>query len=212
MRKAIAFFMVLLMFCCSVPAALTAGGEAALAGLSDGVMSAVASYLSEPRIALQGVTVVQGEGVVPLRISFVRSDVSTYAASLSFFDQGMSMNGSTEAVTPLPEMLPTDLVQNWLQWHDFAAGDIVLDGSVRLLEGEAVSAAELAAVSDWSFFHVRFSLSIMATGALAGGGSIIEGVVDIYGEEGRTMRVEAGNLTVDGETISAEPVFLSFGG
>ena len=111
MRKAPAFIMVLLIVCCSVSyAADTADAAMAVNGVYDGVMSAMASYLSQPRIALQGVRVVQGEGIIPRRISFVRSDVSTYSDSLSFFGNGPSFSASQNSMERLPSLIPMERV------------------------------------------------------------------------------------------------------
>lgn len=209
MRKARAFIMVMIVFCCSVLIA-SSGSDAALRGAYDGIVSAMASHMSEPRIALQGVSVVSGEGFLPRMLSFVRSDVSTYGNSLAFFDSGVSFNAADLTYTTHLQLLPTELLQNHLQSRGFLPGDVVLDGSVRLLEGEDITEDRFLS-DDWSGIHVRFSLSLMVTGNLFSGGVIIEGDVTAEGSEGKTVTILAENLKVNNEIISAGPFVLSFG-
>ena len=213
MRKAPAFIMVLLIVCCSVSyAADTADAAMAVNGVYDGVMSAMASYLSQPRIALQGVRVVQGEGIIPRRISFVRSDVSTYSDSLSFFGNGPSFSASQNSMERLPSLIPMERVISRLRRAGWKAGEVVLDGSVRVTESEGAEAESFISSDDWSFLSVRFSVSMAVTGASVNGGAVVEGTFLLSGGTGRTVTIEAESLTVDNVPVDAAPAVISFGG
>ena len=198
MRKALVFVMVLLVFCCSV---FSSGSEVAMKavhGVYDGFLSAVASYLSEPRIALQGVTAVSGDGSSPLLLSFVRSDVSTYADSLAFFGSGMSY-GSSDAsdATPLPSrLINSQLVQDCLRRDGFRRGEVILDGSVRVQN------------VDDSAGSLYLSISMMVSGTLVGDSAIMEGGVRIDFPHSGMIMIRAEGLTIDGEAVSSEPFVL----
>ena len=213
MRKASAFIMVLLIVCCSVSyAADTSGAEVAVNGVYDGVMSAMASYLSQPRIALQGVRVVQGEGVIPKRISFVRSDVSTYSDSLSFFGHGPSFSASQNSMERLPSLIPMDFVISRLRKSGWNPGEVVLDGSVMVIEAEGAEVDGFISSDDWSFLSVRFIVSMAVTGTMIGNGAVVEGAFLISGGSGRTVTIETESLTVNSEPVDAAPAVISFGG
>ena len=78
-----AFVLVLsVIICCSLYAADRI--TYAVNGACSGVVSALVSQLSDPRISLQGVTV-SSDSPDGWNVSFVRSDVSTYRSSLRFF-------------------------------------------------------------------------------------------------------------------------------
>lgn len=207
MRKALAFVMVFIVFCCSVLNAVSGVGSA-IEGVYDGILSAMASYMSEPQITLQGVSVVNGAGFVPRLISFLRSDVSTYQGSLAFFSNGLSFNGDY-SFTRMPQLLQTDVLQEHLTSRGFGPGDVILDGSVRLIEGGDFDKSALVP-DDWSSLHARISLSIMATGRLCEPGVIIEGDVIIDGGIGRTVTINAENLKVNNKMINSDPIVLSF--
>ena len=208
MRKALAFIMVFFVFCCSVLCA-SEGFASALNGAYDGVLSAIASYLSEPKITLQGVSLRGGNGFVPFLISFVRSDVSTYMDSLSFFGNEGSFVSDGTTLVPLTQMLRTEIIKKHMQLGEFEQGDVILDGTVRLIEwtGAGVEAAD----DDWTGLHARFSLSLMATGNLCQDGVIIEGLISAEGSENMTMTIRTESLKVNDETTSAVPIVLSFG-
>lgn len=65
MRKALIFITFLLVFCCS---AFATAASAAIEGIYDGILAAVASSITVPRVALQGVTVVRDKNLIPVRI------------------------------------------------------------------------------------------------------------------------------------------------
>ncbi len=209
MRKALAFIMVILVFCCSVLSAGD-GSAAALRGAYDGILSAIASYLSEPRVTLQGVSVSDGNGFVPALISFVRSDVSTYMDSLSFFCSDGSYLSDGTTLVPLRQMLGVEIVRHYLQKREFKQGDVILDGSVRLLEWSGAENGE-AVTDDWSDLHARFSVSLMATGTLCGEGIIMEGTISVGGNDDMTMTITTESLKVNDKTTEAVPIVLSFG-
>ena len=162
MRKAWASFILFLVFCCSLSAAGAENMAIAVEGVYDGVVSAMASYLAVPRVALQGVTVVSGKGLIPSRISFVRSDVSTYADSLSFFSGDVSFSSDDGTPESLPMKVVSDRVVERLRREGFSAGEVILDGSVRVVETPELDALSLLEDDDWSdCIYVRCSLSML---------------------------------------------------
>ena len=211
MRRAIALIMVLSVFCCSVFAGPSASADTVIDALSDGLGAAMVSWLSEPRIALQGVTVVSGEGVLPSLISFVRSDVSTYLDSLSFFYNGQGITAGNPGI--LSELLRTfssDAVRGYLGTHSFKPGDAVLDGSVRLLS-ETGSDSVLGNNEDWTDYNAYCSFSIMVTGAVTDGGFIAEGMIRIEGGPERGVTIVAEDFKVNDEIVEIRPFSFSFG-
>lgn len=211
MRKALAFIMVLLVFCCSVSAAVDDTGLIALEGVCDGVVSAITADLAVPRIALQGVDTVHGDGVLPLRISFVRSDVFTYSSSLSFFGSDVSAIIGKLALSYEGETLRYGDLPGYLNSGEYKAGDVILDGSVRLVDGGVATLPDLLSDVDWSRYSARLSLSLMVTGTAIGNGCVVEGNLLIQGMDGRAVTVYSENLKINNEPIETEPVVISFG-
>ena len=211
MRKALALIMVFAVFCCSVSATLSGGTEAALEGVSNGIAATIASHLSEPQVALQGVSISGGKGAIPSLVSFVRSDVSTYPGSLAFFGTGVSIDGYSSAATAAGQLLATDDIRQQLEKSRFAEGDLVLDGSLRLIEGGDFTISDLVSKDDWSGLYALMSMSIMVTGSLAGDGIVVEGSLILSGGNDRSMTIAAENLRINSEKISAGPIVLSFG-
>ena len=211
MRKAWASFILFLVFCCSLSAAGAENMAIAVEGVYDGVVSAMASYLAVPRVALQGVTVVSGKGLIPSRISFVRSDVSTYADSLSFFSGDVSFSSDDGTPESLPMKVVSDRVVERLRREGFSAGEVILDGSVRVVETPELDALSLLEDDDWSgCIYVRCSLSMLVTGTLAGQGEVVEGIFTVKGGPGCTIVIETEELAVNKELVDTVPIQLSF--
>lgn len=210
MRKALAFIIVLLVFCCSVSASLGSEKAVAVEGAYDGLISSMAAYLSEPRITLQGVNVVNGDGVVPSLISFVRSDVSTYAGSLSFFGAGVNYGvGVSDAYSDRTQT--NGLLRSHLNKHGYNAGDIILDGSVRLDRGGTTTRLEMSSNPDWRGFRADITISFMVTGAMLEHGYVIEGTLVVQRMTERRVTISAENLKVNNEVFDIEPITIVFG-
>ena len=205
MRKAIALIMLMVVFCCSVFAQPSGNIDIAIGAVSNGLVSAFASWFSEPHITLQGVVVVSGEGILPSRISFVRSDVATYRDSLSFFDNEHVFSGDSSAImTELSQSFTLSRVRDYLQKFPlFGSGDAVLDGSVRLLNEKF---PDTITSNDWSGIEATYSLSIMVTGAVTNGGFIVECLLRIEGGPSRGVTIEAEDFTVNGVDVDIQPV------
>ena len=134
-RKVLAF-MLSAIICSSLYAAEVPPGTAyAVEGTFSGIVSALLSASSDPKVSLQGVTVTEGTGTVPDSISFVRSDASTYRSSLRFF----SSAGRSEYLDSLLASL-----SSFLNAGDddmmLAEGDVILDGVVRFSGSGPVTA------------------------------------------------------------------------
>ena len=189
MRKAIALVMVMLL--CFSLSAMQDGAEVAVEGVCDGILASAASFSSEPRIMLQGVTADGGDGNNPYRISFVRSDVSTYEAAFGFFGNGVSVNGSQpQAGRNYLRVLAAKLAGAGLH-----SGDLILDGSVRLLEN--------------SGGILRLHVSVMASGHLVPEGAVVDGVFFLAYSD-NTVTIGAESLTVNGMAMDIDPVSVPY--
>ena len=177
-RKAFAFVLALII-CCSLHA-LDNGVSFAVEGACSGVVAAVISQTSEPRISLQGVTFSYSEGAVPESISFVRSDVSTYKSSLRFFADPERSVYLDSIWAGLAELLSDD--EPFL-FDEIAEGDVILDGAVRI------------SYEDGS---ATLALSLLVTGNIIGDGVVIEGELHIAISDG-TATVMADDLMIDGD-------------
>ena len=208
MRKAIAFIMVFAVFCCSVLTAAS-GVETAMEGVHDGIFSAVVSNLAKPQIALQGVTVIPVDSLLPRMISFVRSDVSTYADSFAFFGNDATYRATGSSVVQLFQLFSTEELRRQLESRNLKAGDVILDGSVRMVDGKE-SSVRFFPFIDWEAIDSRYEMSIMVTGAKCQNGFIIECELAVRGSRGRTVTITAENLKVNNEIMETEPVVLVF--
>ncbi len=205
MRKALIFITFLLVFCCS---AFATAASAAIEGIYDGILAAVASSITVPRVALQGVTVVRDKNLIPVRISFVRSDVSSYSDSLQFFSNGAGSSIMSAISSDAYLSAISGFAIHALNHSDFHADEIVLDGSVRRLDADFIELDDLIYRDNWNGIDGRFSLSMLVTGRLADDGVIVEGTFVIEGGYNRTMTIRAESLKVNNEDYELEPVTL----
>ena len=207
LKKALVFITFLFVFCCS---AFSSAAVSAIEGIYDGILAAVASSITVPRVALQGVTVVRDGSIIPVRISFVRSDVSGYSDSLQFFSNGagnsiLSAISSEEYLSAI-----SGFAVHALNHSDFSTGEIILDGSVRRIEADPVVLDDFVRNDDWSEFDGLFSFSFLVTGKLIDDGMIVEGTFSISGGAEKTMTIRAESLKVDNVEYKLEPAVLRF--
>ena len=177
--------------------------SAAIEGIYDGILAAVASSITVPRVALQGVTVVRDKNLIPVRISFVRSDVSSYSDSLQFFSNGAGSSIMSAISSDAYLSAISGFAIHALNHSDFQADEIVLDGSADFIELD-----DLIYRDNWNGIDGRFSLSMLVTGRLADDGVIVEGTFVIEGGYNRTMTIRAESLKVNNEDYELEPVTL----
>ncbi len=173
-----AFVLVLsVIICCSLYAADRI--TYAVNGACSGVVSALVSQLSDPRISLQGVTV-SSDSPDGWNVSFVRSDVSTYRSSLRFF-AGPDRSAYLDSIwAGLAGVLSEG---NPFFFDEIAEGEVILDGRMRFaLDEDGLSV----------------DVSLLVTGSAVESGVVIEGDFDIS-IEGSSAVISSGEVTIDGD-------------
>ena len=175
-RKVLALVLSVII-CCS----LSAAGNVtyAIEGACSGVVSALISQASEPRIALQGVTFSSESSAVG-NVSFVRSDVATYRPSLRFFADPQRSAFLDSIWTGLADFLSDD---DPYFFEDIAEGDVILDGGIRFIPEDG---------------RLLVELSLLVTGAAVGEGVVIEGDFAVTISDG-TAAITSDGILIDGE-------------
>ncbi len=190
---------------------LAAGTGAVLEKAYAALSAAFASYASFEHPALQGVEYADGISIFPERISFIRSDISTYEGSFQFFSSGSS------SAMSIYRMLVPQSVYDRIGADGIQAGDFILDGVVRFHWLSEEAPEHFALLDDWTGAEVSVSLSLVVTGRISPEGTVIEGDVILRGGNGRTVTADPEDsiITVDGSVISIDPSILivaMFGG
>ena len=194
--------MLILMAVCLCSAAFGAMGresQLAVDGAYTAFASAIASYYSDPKVGLQGVTFDSLAGPVPGEISFVRSDISTYQGSFGFFADDTRST------------LVMAIINGFMQGHSMAlsAGELVVDGTMRVTGSSGIT-PELGASGNWDGAELRFTASLALDGKLLSHGIIVEGSFRIIGMENRSIELETEYFKVDGVEYSLLDAVYSF--
>ena len=185
-RKALVLVMSVVI-CCSFLYAFDSGVAYAVEGACSGVVSALVSQASEPRVSLQGVTF-SSESPAIGNVSFVRSDVSTYRSSLRFF---ADTERSAFLDSIWSEMAALLADEEPFFFEEITEGDIILDGVVRLVPGE----------------RIAVSVSMLITGTLFPDSMVIEGDFSVaLNEGGITIRTE--DVMINGARYVAPDISL----
>lgn len=172
-----AFALVLSVFiCCSLYAVdkITYAVE----GACSGVVSALVSQSTDPKVSLQGVAFSQ-ESPTVMNVSFVRSDVSTYHSSLRFF-AGPDRSAYLDSIWMAVAELLSDAEPFF--FDEIAEGDVVLDGGVSFIYADGGLSVEV---------------SLLVTGAAVGNGVVIEGDLSVSVENG-TATIISDGISIDG--------------
>ena len=173
-----AFALVLSVFiCCSLYAVdkITYAVE----GACSGVVSALVSQSTDPKVSLQGVAFSQ-ESPTVMNVSFVRSDVSTYHSSLRFF-AGPDRSAYLDSIWMAVAELLSDAEPFF--FDEIAEGEVILDGRMRFaLDEDGLSV----------------DVSLLVTGSAVESGVVIEGDFDIS-IEGSSAVISSGEVTIDGD-------------
>ena len=143
-RKALVLVMSVVI-CCSFLYAFDSGVAYAVEGACSGVVSALVSQASEPRVSLQGVTF-SSESPAIGNVSFVRSDVSTYRSSLRFF---ADTERSAFLDSIWSEMAALLADEEPFFFEEITEGDIILDGGVRFIPAPNAEPDEYAFVTPY---------------------------------------------------------------
>lgn len=182
-RKALVLVMSVVI-CCSLLYAFDSGVAYAVEGACSGVVSALVSQASEPRVSLQGVTF-SSESPAIGNVSFVRSDVSTYRSSLRFF---ADTERSAFLDSIWSEMAALLADEEPFFFEEITEGDIILDGGVRFIPGDGTLLVEF---------------SLLVTGAAVGDGVVIEGSFSGSLSDG------IATITSEGISIDGDPYTIS---
>lgn len=182
-RKALVLVMSVVI-CCSFLYAFDSGVAYAVEGACSGVVSALVSQASEPRVSLQGVTF-SSESPAIGNVSFVRSDVSTYRSSLRFF---ADTERSAFLDSIWSEMAALLADEEPFFFEEITEGDIILDGGVRFIPGDGT---------------LLVDFSLLVTGAAVGDGVVIEGSFSGSLSDG------IATITSEGISIDGDPYTIS---
>ena len=168
-------------------------------------MAIAGAYLNKPKIELEGVEIIKGEGILPRRIEFVSSDASSYLYSLNnprskgFFGIFSTL---TSAFSPL-----VSKAQDMLIVRDFQDGEVVLDGWIDIQGGNNLDLMDMLLASDFS------SLNLSGQGEIALSGARDISVVfdvDIVSDDANNIKIDFNDLCLDGNAIKTGPIMISF--
>lgn len=212
MKRILSWILIVEIFCCSVWAADPDDLRTALRAAFNGVLSVVASSVSESPVPLQGVNVEHGSGVLPFYVTFTRSDLSSYLETLSFYQSDSpswyrTLFGS-QSDSAFPPFRESALEH--LRAAGYRKGEVVLDGSVRVRDAEDVSLSDLASGTDWSGAYFPVEISILVSGTRMKQMLVLEGKIDITGLSSSTLRIESDDLSVNGEKMELDPVTIRY--
>lgn len=212
MKKRILPFLLGFVFCCSVGAAISYQDvNVALSGTLDGVLSVVAAAAAGPNVSLQGVGIeIRGEED-PVKITFTRSDLSTYSSSLSFYSHSERtwyetlFNKQSSSITPFREKAISSLESS-----SYRKGDLLLDGSIVTIRDENASIGGIRNGSDWSELKIPIWVSLLISGTRLSGIVLMEGVIEISGGENGVITIYSEDLRMNDESITFEPFVITY--
>lgn len=190
---------MVLCLCFSVYGAMDAEVQRASDGAYMAFASAIASYYSDPRVGLQGVSFDDADGIVPDEISFVRSDISTYQSSFAFFSDDQRAG------------FVMDVIEEIMQGRSLplSEGELIVDGTIRVT-GKSGMDALTDGDDDWSGAELDFTASLALDGSSLAHGIIIEGVFHAAGMDGRTVAITTENFIADGREYRLSDAVFSF--
>lgn len=212
MKKRLLPFLFGFVFCCSVEAAVSYQDvNVALSGTLDGVLSVVASAVAGPNVRLQGVGLEIGQGDDPVKVTFTRSDLSTYSSSLSFYSLSERtwyetlFNKKSSSLTPFREKAISSL-----EASDYSKGELILDGSIVTLRDEDASVRAIRNGSNWSSLKIPIWVSLIISGTRLEHVVLMEGVIEIRGGENGVITIYSEDLRMNGESITFEPFVINY--
>ena len=208
MKRILSGILVLLIFCCSV---FASEEDAVLDSVMDGILSVIAASASNPPVQLQGVDVETGAGVLPGYVTYTRSDISSYSDSLTFSMSDKLSWYTTFIGSPQSNnTLFLDKALQSLEKSGYGKGDVILDGSVKILDAERYSLSDMVKGRDWSGAYIPVTISLLVSGNALELIHVVEGRIDITGMKNSTLLVEIDEMMLDGKEIEIEPFSISY--
>lgn len=208
MKKKAISLIILFVFCCSFISAISIReADIALHSTLDGTISAVSAALSDPPLSLQGVQFEYGEAILPSKISFVRSDLSSYLESLKFSpfrEKRWYESFLSQGDIPLDPV--RTLAIGYLEASGYEKGEVILDGTVEI----DLSDITIDDATSWPNGKVLLSISLLVGSSELGESLIVEGEIEIRSGEVGKITVYSENLRINGELMSIDAFEISY--
>lgn len=188
----------------------------AFTALYNGVFSVAAAYSSIPRVQLPGVTIEDGSGTATpyyARLSFNRSDLSTYTAVLAPSETEGStwyyrlLQSARDSLSPMAR-----LAANMLLEEGYIPGDAILDGVITVSFSDPQTSNictwfDLMVLRDWSSVSFNVEVSVMVSGSLTGTPVAFTGQLEGKGESGgEAVVLNAVNMSCNGIPVTMSPI------
>ena len=156
-------------------------------------LSVVAATASKPQLSLPGV-VRYGEGLVPEKIKFSSSDVSTYYSALTTRPKGLSLVESALFATTQHTSVMKQ-IQEMLLSSGYGKGDLVVDGKIVVDARKDLDAVKISLSNDLS----SVSMSVTVDLVLTERGKVwkTEGTLEVSGDSRGTLVVESKEFRVN---------------
>lgn len=206
MRKML-LSLISLVFCCSAVFASLLSGEIenSMRGVVNAVMAVSSAQLGSMKPSLQGVWVydeVPEDGEI--RVSFSRSDISSYVSSLTFNTQGRQnwyetlMAISSYSLTPYREK-----VVSILNRYQFAPGEVIIDGTV--LFSLSPESYDFLYGNEGERLSFSAKLSLIMSGSAFPSLILVEGNVAVEEVQDGSFLFSISDMTFNGERMDFPP-------
>lgn len=172
------------------------------------VSSIFAAYYNVPQIALPGVTIIDGIGVVPKEIHFKQSDISFYKDSLLTPQSSNSLlkflSMAINSVSPLTE--------NAIIYLDRLAaskGDFIVDGRMILSGADLISLTDVLSMQFTDNLTIKVDCKLNLSGKSFPNGVTLVGVIEIQTNADGSYIVQPVDFKLNGELL--EEGYIRFG-
>lgn len=172
------------------------------------IASVSAAYFNIPQVALPGVAVIDGTGVIPREIHFKDSDVGLYKNSLtkpksdnaflSFLSMAVNSVSPlvSNAVTILDRMAPS-------------TGDFIVNGSLYISGGDTITLTDILNMKFISNINMKVNCKLNLSGKSFPNGVTLDGVIEIVSQADGTFIVQPVNFKLNGELL--EEGYIKYG-
>lgn len=168
------------------------------------IISLAAAYLNKPKIELKGVEFTSGKGLLPTKVKFSSSDISSYYESLSNPDSSSFLGFLSSLTSSISPLISKALEA--LSECDLSQGDFILDGSVDFEGGDNLGLSTLLFGSDFS----GISILVEGSGRVSGKENFsVSFNIRCIGDANRVLFVYFDSLVIDGNAIFIQPLMIS---
>ena len=171
-------------------------------------LSVAASYINVPKINLENVEYINGEGVLPRKVCFYSSDVSTYYNSLSNpkVDGFLGfLSKFTSSSSPIMKKALEELSALGLK-----KGDFIVDGDVEISGGDNITMASLLSRSGLNNLSILVDGRIKLSGNKIEKGKDIKLKLNIKTNANNKIEIDINECNIDQNTIYITPIIVSF--